>query len=139
MIQLEAPPQSNELVLRDVLHNELGTIKIYNNLIIMEANSDVTVSIKTGIFVLMKVVKLVGTRPMVYISNRVNSYSVDPNDYKFLNLIPNLKGIGIVCYNDLSAVTAGLETNFINKPAGIFRNMDDAKCWARELLSSSLN
>ena len=115
---------------RKVFDTELGKIFIYDNLVIMEGKPNVVMTIKTGMSILIDVAKAVGIRPVVYISNRINSYSVDPNDYKYLEMIPHLKGIGIVTYNDRACEIAKLEEHFFSKPFKVFRNLDDAKAWA---------
>lgn len=129
-----APRLSEDIQAKEVLDTELGTIFFYDNILVMEAKEDVLISIKTGLSILLEVVKRVGLKPVVYISNRVNSYSVDPNDYKFLNMIPNLKGVAIVSYNETNLKTADLEKSFIKKTCESFDNLSDAKVWAKEVL-----
>jgi hypothetical protein len=119
---------------RKVLDTEIGTIYIYNNLVIMEGKENVNISISNGMPILLKVVKLVGLRSVVYISNRIHAYSVDPNDYKYLEMIPNLKGIGVVTYNQYSFNTAVLEEKFFRKPFKVFANLEDAKRWASHVV-----
>ncbi|MCW5520428.1 hypothetical protein J1N09_11290 [Aureitalea sp. L0-47] len=115
---------------RKILDTELGKIFIYDNLVIMEGKSEVVMTIKTGMSILLDVVKAVGLRPVVYISNRVNSYAVDPNDYKYLEMIPHLKGIAIVSHNDYGYRTAKLEEKFFRKPFKVFKDLEQAKQWA---------
>lgn len=113
-----------------VLDTALGQIIIDKDHIIMTANPEVEISIKTGIFILLDVVKKVGTRPVVYISNRINCYSLDPNDYKYLEMVPNLKGIAIVAYNEIIRDRALLEERFFRKPFKAFSDLTEAKEWA---------
>jgi hypothetical protein len=129
-----APRLSEDLQANEVLDTEIGTIYFYDSILVMEAKEDVLISIKTGLSILLDVVKRVGLKPVVYISNRVNSYSVDPNDYKFLNMIPNLKGIAIVSYSEINFQTVDLEKSFIKKPCESFNNLLEAKEWANEVL-----
>ncbi|RMA58909.1 SpoIIAA family protein [Ulvibacter antarcticus] len=117
-----------------VLDTEIGEIKIYDNLIIMEGKEDSLFSFRTGIFILLNLISQVGIRPVVYISNRVNNYSVDPNDYKYLEMIPNLKGIAVVSYSDWAKNAAKLEKRFYKKPFETFGSLDEAKEWASSLL-----
>lgn len=131
---LETPNPSNLLEIKEVLDTELGTIHIYENIIVMEAKENVVISIKNGLFILLKVIKMVGTRPMIYISNRKNSYSVNPNDYKYLEMIPNLKGIAVVSYENTGSNTAELERLFYKKPFCNVTSLEDAKNWAAEVL-----
>ena len=50
---------------------------------------------------------------LIYISNRVNSYSLDPNDYSHLNQIPTLKAIGVVQYQKSLKTAIEFEKIFV--------------------------
>ncbi len=123
---------------RKILNTEIGTIYIYQSIIIMEGKENVNISILNGMPILLKVVKEVGLRAVVYISNRINAYSVDPNDYKYLEMIPNLKGIGIVTYNEYSHNTAVLEEKFFRKPFKVFSDLEEAKKWAHYVIDGQV-
>jgi len=133
MITLDAPKLSEELNLLEVLETDLGAIYIYDSIIMMEGKENVTISFRTGIFILLKLISLVKTRPVVYISHRINSYAVDPNDYKYLDMIPNLKGIAVVSYSDFGQETAQLEKRFYKKPFKCFTSLSEAEKWAKDL------
>jgi len=135
MISVNAPKLVDDLVLKKVIDTDLGIIRFYDNLIVMEAKEDVVLSLKTGMFILLKVISITGTKPVVYISNRVNSYAVAPTDYKYLEMIPNLKGIAVVSYSSYTKETVELESRFFKKPFMVFDNITDAKTWALELLN----
>jgi hypothetical protein len=49
-------------------------------------------------------------------------------------MIPNLKGIGIVTYNEYAFNTALLEEKFFRKPFKVFANLEDAKKWANYVM-----
>lgn len=134
---LYAPRLSQDLLVKEVLDTEIGIIHFYDNIIVMEGKENAIFSIKTGLFILLKVIKIVGNKPMVYISNRVNSYSVDPNDYKYLEMIPNLQGIATVSYNHFAKGSAKLEQKFFKKQFRDFESLDDAKFWAMEVLKEN--
>jgi hypothetical protein len=129
-----APNHSPQIHLQEVLETELGTIYFYDNIVMMEAKEDVVLSLKTGIFILLKVISMVGTKPVVYISNRINSYAVAPTDYKYLELIPNLKGIAVVNYLPHLRESVELERRFFKKPFESFNCLEDAKKWAQYML-----
>lgn len=138
MNNITAPQIADHMPVKEVLHTDIGTIYFYDNILVMEGKQDAVFSIKTGLFILLKVIKIVGTKPVVYISNRINSYSVDPNDYKYLEMIPNLKGIATVSYSNVNKGSAQLEKQFFKKPFYDFDNLDAAKMWALELLETKL-
>lgn len=130
----DAPKISAELLINDIEETEIGTIYFYDQIVVLEARKDVVPSIKNGLLILLKVLKTVGTKSVVYISNRINDYSADPNDYRFLNLIPNLRGIVIVRYTSKGIASAQNENKFFRKPFYIVSNMEDAKQCATAIL-----
>jgi hypothetical protein len=73
--------------------------------------------------------------PLVYISDRVNSYSFDPTLHiEAKDIFANLKGYGVVVYDDMNLRIAQLEQGFISWPLHIFRSLEDATTWANQLL-----
>lgn len=122
------------LLLKDVIETELGNIYFYDSIIMMEAKEDALLSFKTGIFILLKVISKIGTKPVVYISNRVNSYAVAPTDYKYLEMIPNLKGIAVVNYHESRQEAVEIEKRFFKKPFKVFNTLHDARDWADLIL-----
>lgn len=72
---------------------------------------------------------------MVYILNRVKSYSVNPLIYPETAKIPNLIAIALIPKTRLMKRNAEYEREFFNKPFEIFNNLRDAMQWAHELLA----
>lgn len=116
------------------VENELGKVHIYKNIIVMEANPGVTISYETGFSILLNWTKTIGQKPWVYIANRLNSYSVNPTDYKYLEKVSTLKGIGIVAHDTLGRSNAELEATFFKKPFKVFNSMERALDWSASLL-----
>lgn len=121
---------------KHVHKSDLGTIFIYENLLITEFNEGVNVSYTTGINILVDVLKHIGTKPFTVISNRINSYSVQPTDYKVLEKVPNLKGIAIVAKDAMSSANAMLEAKFFSKAFAVFNDIKSAREWSQGLVSS---
>ncbi len=123
-----------EFVLKHVLETEIGTLFFYGNIVVMEAREGVVLSHKNGFSILLKALKLLGTQKWVYISNRINSYSVKPIDYKYLNKIPTLKAVAIVNYFEVGYLNAELESKFCKKPFQVFHNLNNAFMWSQGFL-----
>lgn len=71
---------------------------------------------------------------LVFITNRVNPYSVQPADWiYFFRQNYKLKGYAIVTYSDKEHLNAELEKLFINTKFKRFRSLDDAIEWARKI------
>ena len=112
------------------------TIRVYKGIAILEVAEGVAVSYKSGHKILNRLLSIVGGKPQVYISNRVNSYSLDPNDYKHLNQIPTLKGIGVIQYKKSIPTALEFEKMFIKKPFKTFNDLDSAIEWALVMVKS---
>lgn len=76
---------------------------------------------------------------MLYISNRVKSYSVNPLIYPETEKIPNLLGIAILPKTALMRKNAQYEREFYDKPYEIFDSLSDAIGWAHGLLAEAGN
>jgi hypothetical protein len=75
--------------------------------------------------------------PFVYITHRKHSYSVDPSIYLQTSKIKNLIGFAVVAEVLLSKGNAEVEKLFFNnKPFEIFLTMEEAKSWAKTILSN---
>ena len=72
-------------------------------------------------------------RPFVYITHRINSYSVDPSVYQETSKIPNLAGFCVVSKNYMAKSTAKIEKLFLNKPFEIFDTVEEAMAWAKKI------
>lgn len=75
---------------------------------------------------------------VVYISNRVNSYSVNAQDWlKFYQERHHLEAIAIVAYNKMGLMNVVLEKIFNQARLRKFSKLDDAVTWALALKDSS--
>ena len=70
---------------------------------------------------------------LFFISNRVNSYSSDPQSWKKIEAKYDIiKGSAIVIYNDLMLMNASLERQFTSKAFEKFSNLNEAIEWVKE-------
>lgn len=69
-------------------------------------------------------------RDLIYIANRINSYSIDPLIYREVAEIENLKGLAIVVNSDMKMKTAMYEKQFYTRPYEVFYTMNEAIIWA---------
>ncbi|MGY0392130.1 hypothetical protein ACW5R3_06220 [Bizionia sp. KMM 8389] len=70
-----------------------------------------------------------------YISNRINSYSVDPFIYVEIEKIPNIIAMAIIPENQTMKNNAEFERSFYDKPYEIFDNLNAAINWIHDLLN----
>src|SRR5690606_3827424 len=72
---------------------------------------------------------------LLYISNRVKSYAVNPLTYNETEKIPNLLGIAIIPKTAVMRKNAEYEKEFYDKPYEIFDNLSTAVLWAHTIIS----
>ncbi|MFG6687408.1 hypothetical protein ACGK9U_12550 [Mariniflexile sp. HNIBRBA6329] len=69
-----------------------------------------------------------------YISNRINSYSFEPDLWKkFFDEFNFIVGSVSVCYTNMNLMNASIEKRFSKKNVKITDNLDDAFTWVLSL------
>ena len=126
----------DRLQVKDHFSNEAAAVYIYDNFAVVEVKEGTTLSFKNGFTLLLKGLMIMGTKPWVYVSNRINSYAVIPTDYKYLNKVPTLKGLVIVSSKKSEHNHAQFEKKFFKKPFVILNSLDEAYEWGCELLDN---
>jgi len=79
-----------------------------------------------------------GNKPFGFISNRVNSYSINLSDAnKFNKLFQNLKAYAVVAHNPITEKVFEIEEHFFKFNRKSFRNIDDAIDWVENTLANT--
>ena len=113
------------------------TLLVSNNIIIAEINEGVVLNQDMSDDIIYFSSVVFKNNPFVYITNRINSYAVDPTIYKGVSQVETLKGFAVVS-TTLSARNAEIERLFLNKPFEIFSDLNDAKLWAIQILNKTI-
>ncbi|MCB4808304.1 hypothetical protein LG651_08575 [Tamlana sp. 62-3] len=114
---------------------EIGTVKIYKSHLIVEINEGETITEVSNNILIDIADAYYPIKPFVYITNRVNSYAVNPEVYAKTSKIPNLAGFSVVSTSNLSINNAEVEKLFINKPFEIFTDLNEAIIWAENIVT----
>ena len=70
---------------------------------------------------------------LIYISHRIHSYAVKPNDWlKFFSHNYGLKGYGVIAYTQGSVLNTVIENLFLSKKIKRFSSLDAAVQWATD-------
>ncbi|WP_179006007.1 hypothetical protein [Winogradskyella forsetii] len=117
------------------LNYEFGDVFIFDGFVISEVKEGVSYSWelhgKPTVKAVVDFLKTDGS-DVVYISHRINSYSVVPMDWlKFYKQSLNLKGYGIVTYNNVSTISSVIENLFFKKQIRRFITIESAIQWAK--------
>lgn len=120
-------------------HLEIGSFKFYRNLIIGNIYRGTKVTLDQAL-PLLAIWPLYYSedQPMVYLSDRQYSYSIDPTMHlEIQKLFPFMLGYGVIVYNEINHRVAQLEQQFLQCPTGIFQDLEAAINWASELIEDA--
>jgi hypothetical protein len=108
----------------------------YQNIAVAEGKEGIHVNSKKAKNALRLAKEVYGNEiPFIYISNRINSFSIDLiGYYEAIKKFPNLKAYAIVTQNKKRRRLAVLEKFFSKKPIRVFDNLDSAMHWAERII-----
>ena len=111
---------------------DIGSFRFYPNLVISEMKEGVVVNFDNCLPLFIKGLEFYSVdTPLIYISNRINSYSFDPTLHLEAKAIySKLNGYAVVVYDEMNYRIALLEQNFMECPVNIFYGLEEAKRWA---------
>lgn len=120
------------------LETEIGRFDYYHNCIVGEINEGVKATYETAIEPLQVGAQVFGYgKDFIYISHRINSYSVDLNGYReAASIFPKFKGFAIVTKSKRTRALANLERLFMKQPIRVFDNLESAFKWTDEFLKN---
>ncbi|MCK0109845.1 hypothetical protein MWU58_11115 [Flavobacteriaceae bacterium S0825] len=110
------------------------TIDIYSNYVISRINEGFHLTPDKNRVLEEIVNDYFKDKPFVYITHRINSYSVDPSIYLQTSKVKNLAGMAVVAEAPLSKGNAEVEKLFLKKPFEIFTDLNDAIEWVKSLI-----
>ncbi len=119
----------------DVVKYDFCTMYIYDHYMIVVINEGITLTPEHNNVLLNIVDTYYRNRPFVYITHRINSYSVDPAIYRETSKINNLAGFCVVSSDYKAKRNAEIEKLFLNKPFEIFDSMEEATTWASQVIA----
>ena len=117
---------------------DIGNFTFYPNILVAEFSEGVHVSFENATIPIQIATQMFGDKkPLIYISHRKNSYSMDPVGYKeVVDLFPNFMAFGIIAQTKRRRMIANLERLFIKKPIRVFDNLEDTLVWAEGFLKN---
>lgn len=127
------------LVMKENLTFDFCDMTIYDNYVVVVMKEGVNITPDYNSVLVEVTNAYFSDKPFVYITHRVNSYSVDPKIYFETAKIENLEGFAVVSKNYQAKINAQIEQMFFNKPFEIFTNLDDAFKWAEKTIKHKNN
>ncbi len=117
----------------DILKYDFCTVYIYDTYLVVEINEGFHLLSSHNQILVNLADTYYRNKNFVYITHRINSYSVDPVIYTQTSKIKNLIGFAVVGKVPLSAANAEIERLFLQKPFEIFDKLSDAIDWAKSI------
>jgi hypothetical protein len=118
-----------------LLTYDFGEIEVHDNFVVAIMKEGITVKPEFNNILKEIANDLFENRCFGYITNRKNSYAVDPRIYLQTSKIPNLIGFAVVAKRKYAKEAAKVERLFFEKPFEYFENLEDAKTWILELIN----
>ncbi len=126
--------QSHKSSCNEVYKFEFGTFYFFDEFVISEINEGVTLVFDDTLELIELIKDYYAERPFGYLSNRINSYSIDPTGYyKVEESFPNLAGFAVVIYNQYKGALE-IEKLFLNAPFKGFQTIEKASFWLSGLV-----
>ncbi|MCK7590877.1 hypothetical protein M0G43_09855 [Subsaxibacter sp. CAU 1640] len=118
----------------DELIFDFCNMYIYDNYLIVVMKEGVTIMPSHNQVLLNVVDTYFKNKRFVYITHRINSYSVDPAVYFETSKIENLEGFAVVSKDFKAKSNAEIEKLFLNKPFEVFDTLEEAVTWAKTII-----
>ena len=116
-------------MMEDELKFDFCNMNIYDNYMVVVMNEGVTINPSHNKILLNIVDTYFNNKNFVYITHRINSYSVDPAIYFETSKIKNLVGFAVVSKDYKAKSNAEIEKLFFNKPFEVFNTLEEAVAW----------
>jgi hypothetical protein len=120
--------------MKETLDFKFGQMTIFNNYVVTVMKEGIHVTPDYNETLIEVTDTFFKNKSFVYITHRINSYSVDPKIYFETSKIQNLIGFAVVSKDYKAKVNAEIEKLFFNKPFETFTSLDEACKWADELV-----
>lgn len=123
-------------MIKSALKLEFGTVTFLDNIQITELNEGILFDIPHNQELLALARERFNDQPYGYISNRVNSYSVNPMIHLDSANVSNLAAIAIVSSNPVVQQNALIEKQFFKNRSSfqVFNNLEEAVSWMKQQL-----
>tara|TARA_R110000850_G_scaffold80862_1_gene173569 strand:+ start:115737 stop:116171 length:435 start_codon:yes stop_codon:yes gene_type:complete len=129
--------ENKTLLMRATVKYDFCDFSVFDNFLIAVMKEGITVVPEHNEVLIELANKYFKNRPFAYITNRINSYSVDPNVFKETSKIENLVAFAVVSQQELGIANASFEKVFLKKPHKSFTKLIDAIQWSEEKVAEA--
>jgi len=113
---------------KKALKTSIGELYFFNNIVVSEFKEGVHITYENAQELISELRHYFGeSKPFGFISNMVNSYSMNPTDTpRIKEELKNLLAYGVVTYNQAGKLNAEIENNFCENQNIFFRDLYQA-------------
>jgi hypothetical protein len=115
---------------------DVGTIQVYENYMVANFDEGATITLERAYQIIgISEIHFRG-KDFGYISQRQNSYAIDPTIYTYLRQLENLKAFAIVSVKEIDMHNFKIEKLFYKKQMKFFIEFDNALAWVKRRIKS---
>lgn len=118
------------------IETDFAKLSFYEYFVIAEMHEGIDLDENIVDVLIQLSIDFYGDKPFGYISNRINSYSVNPVIYFKISKIENLAAFAVVSNRMIVSYNVKIEKAFMTKPYELFDNLDEAVNWVKHLVSN---
>ncbi|QNJ98840.1 hypothetical protein [Constantimarinum furrinae] len=126
-------------MIKTTLKFSFGEIDIFENYVLTVMKEGITVLPEYNVELLKIANTYFKDRPFGYITNRINSYSVDPRVYLNTSKIKNLVAFAVVSDKELNLTNSEVEKIFLRQPFEVFSSLEEAISWVDSMTTGAEN
>jgi len=118
------------------IETDFARLNFYEHFVITEMHEGIDLDENIVDVMIQFAIDFYGKKPFGYISNRVNSYSVNPVIYFKISKIDNLAAFAVVSTKMIVTYNVQIEKAFMTRPYELFDNLDEAVNWVKQLVNN---
>ncbi len=112
-------------------------LELHNDYVIATMNEGIVVNKENNAVLIEIAKKHFKGKPFVYITHRINSYSVDPTVYIPTAKIKSLKGFAVVSQSPIQRAHTNYERKFFGKNFQQFNTIEEALEWKDKIIKNA--
>jgi len=118
------------------IETDFVKLNFYERFVIAELSEGIDIDENIVDILIQYSIEFYGDNPFGYISNLINSYSINPVIYFKLSKIKNLVAFAVVSTRMIVSYNVQIEKAFMSKPFELFDNLDEAVNWVNQLVNN---
>ena len=128
---MDYEPAKKTVIVREYLL-DVGKVQVYDNYMVAIFDEGATLTLERAYQIIGISEIHFRDRNFGYVSNRINSYAIDPTVYTYLRQLENLKAFAIVSNKEVDIHNFHIEKLFYKNAMKLFLDYQKAVNWVRK-------